>query len=72
MLTAGTAVCVDLRRDISDQARTQAAPEALTAQMNAKDVVNAMLSARFGAVEELMREVCNYLRENWGRVACGE
>lgn len=70
-LTARTAAYVDLRRDTCDQGRTQAAHEvrleALTMRMNAMDVANATLSARFGAVEELMREVRNDLREMSGR-----
>ena len=70
-LTAGTAAYVDLRRDVTDQERTQAVHaariEALTERMNATDVANATLAARFGAVEELMREMRNDLRDMAGR-----
>lgn len=70
-LTAGTAAYVDLRRDVTDQARTQAVHaariEALTERMNASDVGNAALAARFGVVEELMREMRNDLRALAGR-----
>jgi hypothetical protein len=71
MLTAGAAAYVDLRRDISDLVRAQAVDEArleaLTVRMNAQDVANATLGARFAVVEELMREVRNDLREMRGR-----
>ena len=70
-LTAGTAAYVDLRRDVTDHERTQAVHaariEALTERMNATDVANATLAARFGAVEELMREMRNDLRDMAGR-----
>jgi hypothetical protein len=65
-LTAGTAAYVDLRRDVTDQERIQAVHaariEALAERMNAKDVAAATLAARFGTVEELMREMRNDLR----------
>lgn len=70
-LTAGTAAYVDLRRDVSEQERTQAVHaakiEALAERMNSTDVTTATLMARFGAVEELMREMRNDLREMMGR-----
>ena len=69
-LTAGTAVYVDLRHDVTDQIRVNAVKaariEALTERMNARDVADATLSARFGAVEELMRDMRNELREMRG------
>jgi hypothetical protein len=70
-LTAGTAAYVDLRHDVSGQERTQAVHaakiEALAERMNSTDVTTATLMARFGAVEELMREMRNDLREMMGR-----
>ena len=49
-LTAGTAAYVDLRRDVTDQERTQAVHaariEALAARMNATDVANAKAACR--------------------------
>jgi len=69
-LTAGVAAYTDLRRDVTDQIRTnsvQAARlEALTERINARDVADATLSARFGAVEELMRDMRNELRDMRG------
>ena len=69
-LTAGVAAYTDLRRDVTDQIRTNAVQaarlEALTERMNARDVADATLSARFGAVEELMRDMRNELRDMRG------
>ena len=57
-LLAGTAAYVDLRRDVSEHARTLAAHEArieaLNAGMSARDIANATFVARFGTFEELM------------------
>ena len=70
-LTAGTAAYIDLRRDVIEHERTQAVHgariEAITQRMNATDVAGATLAARFGAVEELVREMRNDLREMAGR-----
>jgi len=59
-----------LRRDVTDQIRINSAQaarlEALTERMNARDVADATLSARFGAVEELMRDMRNELRDMRG------
>ena len=70
-LTAGVAAYVDIRRDVNDQGRAQAVHaariEALAQRMNSTDVLNATLTARFGAVEELMREMRNDLRDMAGR-----
>jgi len=69
-LTAGVAAYTDLRRGVTDQIRTNAIQaarlEALTERMNARDVADATLSARFGAVEELMRDMRNELRDMRG------
>jgi len=69
-LTAGTAVYVDLRRDVTEQIRINSVQparlEALTERMNARDVADATFSARFGAVEELMRDMRNELRDMRG------
>jgi hypothetical protein len=66
-LTAGVAAYTDLRHDVTDQIRINAVQaarlEALTERMNARDVADATLSARFGAVEELMRDMRNELRD---------
>ena len=70
-LTAGTAAYVDLRRDVIDQKRTQAVHaariDALAERLNTTDVANATFAARFGAIEELMREMRNDLRALAGR-----
>ena len=69
-LTAGVAAYTDLRHDVTDKIRINAVQaarlEALTERMNARDVADATLSARFGAVEELMRDMRNELREMRG------